>query len=115
MYPNTPSATSAHDGTVAGGSHSAPLHQGGAGDDNAHMRAFFMGRVLERRLSSRDRLAANSAAGGVQLDAAEKKAARKLVCISPCVAYIVCVSVLLLGVPRHHCQARVHYYSVGRH
>jgi hypothetical protein len=85
LYPNTPSTVAAHDATMTGTSHSAPLqHSGGSGDarDSQIVRAFLMRRVIERRLSGKGTLGASGLGGnggGVQLDAAEMEIARKLV------------------------------------
>jgi hypothetical protein len=83
MYPCTPSTASVQDGS-GGLSHSAPLQQGGGCGDMSEtqmVRAFFMGRVIERRLSGMGKLGASSlgASGSVHLDAEEMRIARKLV------------------------------------
>ena len=76
MYPCTPSTASARDGSSFGGSHSAPLQNGGGSGDHT-MHACFMGRAF----AALDTLSQHGSggSGGVQLDAEEKKAARRLV------------------------------------
>lgn len=83
MYPGTPSTASFVEAGLSnptgGGSQSAPLQGQGVGSDatSPSMRAYYLARMLQQGVSMPS--GGVSDGFGVQLDAAERKVARRMV------------------------------------